>query len=74
MSNPENNTTVGYTRNMHIHSKLKTVYDLIEFSDWLATQGLPGDTTITFSGYNEVRITSEHRELDPEWRNPKAYR
>ena len=73
MSNPEN-TTVGYTRNMHIHSKLKTVYDLIEFSDRLATQGLPGDTKITFSSYNEIRITAERREIDPDWRNPKAYR
>lgn len=73
MSKPDN-VTVGYTRNMHVHAKLKTAYDMIEFGDWLAEQGLPGDTKITFSGYNEVTIMSEAREFEAEWRNPKAYR
>ena len=44
------------TKNTNIKAVIMNVYELIEFSDWLAEQGLPGDTTVQFSGYYELNI------------------
>ena len=43
---------------LNIHATIKNVSELVEFGEWLATQGLPGDTVIHFSGYYEVDITT----------------
>jgi hypothetical protein len=52
---------VIHSKETHIHATIKCVYDLIEFSDWLAGQNLPGDTTVQFNGYYELNI---HRSVD----------
>ena len=44
---------------LNIHATIKDVSELIAFGEWLATQGLPGDTVIHFSGYYEVDITTK---------------
>ena len=49
------------SKETHIHATIKCVYDLIEFTDWLAGQNLPGDTTVQFNGYYELNI---HRSVD----------
>ena len=55
ISKPEG-VRVTNTKRMNISADIRNVYELIEFSDWLAEQQLPGDTIVQFRGYYELNI------------------
>ena len=56
MKNKPEGVRITNTKNTNIKAVIMNVYELIEFTDWLAEQGLPGDTVVQFSGYYELNI------------------
>jgi hypothetical protein len=57
--------TVTNSENTNIKAVIMTVYELIEFADYLAQWNLPGDTVVQFSGYYELNINNTRVRTQP---------